>query len=48
MMVAAIAGGYAGARFARRLPALYVRLLVVAIGFGLAGYYLWKEFANSG
>jgi len=46
MMAAAIAGGYAGARFARRLPALYVRLLVVAIGFTLAGYYLWKEFVN--
>jgi uncharacterized membrane protein YfcA len=46
MAAAAITGGYIGARFARRLPALYVRLLVVAIGFGLAGYYLWKEFAN--
>jgi uncharacterized protein len=48
MMAAAITGGYVGARFARRLPALYVRLLVVAIGFALTGYYLWKEFANGG
>ena len=46
MMAAAIVGGYAGARVARRLPAIYVRLLVVAIGFALGGYYLWKEFAN--
>jgi uncharacterized membrane protein YfcA len=45
MAISAIVGGYAGARVARRLPALYVRLLVVAIGFGLGGYYLWKEFA---
>jgi uncharacterized membrane protein YfcA len=44
MMISAIVGGYAGARVARRLPALYVRLLVVAIGFGLGVYYLWKEF----
>ncbi|MBO0697579.1 MAG: sulfite exporter TauE/SafE family protein [Zavarzinella sp.] len=48
MVVAAIAGGYAGARVARRLPAIYVRILVVAIGFALGGYYLWKEFANGG
>jgi uncharacterized membrane protein YfcA len=45
MAAAAILGGYVGARFARRLPAFYVRLLVVVIGFTLAGYYLWKEFA---
>ena len=44
MAVAAIFGGYAGARMARRLPSFYVRLLVVAIGFFLGGYYLWKEF----
>ena len=45
MAAAAILGGYVGARSARRLPALYIRLLVVVIGFTLAGYYLWKEFA---
>jgi len=39
MAVAAVAGGYAGARVARRLPAVYVRWLVVAIGFGLSVYY---------
>jgi uncharacterized membrane protein YfcA len=46
MAVAAIAGGYVGARLARRLPAVYVRGLVIAIGFSLGGYYLWKEFVN--
>ncbi len=43
MAVAAIAGGYAGARVARRLPAVYARWAVIAIGFGLAGYYAWKQ-----
>lgn len=45
MAAAAVLGGYAGARVARRLPARYVRWLVVAIGFGLAGYYAWKQLA---
>jgi uncharacterized membrane protein YfcA len=38
MVVSAIAGGYAGAHVARRLPAAYVRWAVVSIGFGLAVY----------
>ncbi len=48
MAVAAIAGGYAGARVARRLPATYVRWVVIAIGFVLSGYYLWKQFGAKG
>ena len=44
MAAAAIAGGYAGARVARRLPAVYVRWAVVAIGFGLAVYYVLKKY----
>lgn len=47
MAAAAIVGGYLGARIARRLPAIYVRILVVIIGFALGGYYLWKEFVNT-
>lgn len=39
MVLAAILGGYAGARVARRLPAAYVRYAVIVIGFGLAAYY---------
>ena len=38
MSVAAIAGGYAGARTARRLKGEYVRAIVVAIGFAVAAY----------
>jgi hypothetical protein len=44
MAIAAIVGGYVGARVARRLPATYMRWVVVLIGFGLAGYYAWKQW----
>ena len=47
MVGASIAGGYLGASVARRLPAAYVRWTVVAIGFGLAGYYFVKQFGGS-
>ncbi|MCE9532895.1 MAG: sulfite exporter TauE/SafE family protein [Planctomycetes bacterium] len=44
MGIAAIIGGYLGARVARRLKAIYVRWIVIAIGFGLSAYYFWKQF----
>jgi len=44
MAVAAIIGGYFGARVARRLPASYVRYAVIVIGFGLAGYYFIRRY----
>lgn len=47
MAIAAIVGGYAGGRIARRLPASVIRLVVTLIGFSLAGYYLWKQFVVS-
>jgi uncharacterized protein len=46
MAVAAILGGYAGARVARKLPAKYVRWSVIVVAFGLAGYYAWKQFVK--
>jgi uncharacterized membrane protein YfcA len=46
MAVAAVIGGYLGAHFARKLPTVYVRALVIVIGFSLGGYYLWREFAG--
>ncbi len=46
MAVASTAGGYLGARGARRLRPEHVRMLVVAIGFGVAGYSFWKRFAQ--
>jgi hypothetical protein len=39
MAAAAVLGGYAGARVARRLPPGYVRWAVIGIGFGLSAYY---------
>jgi hypothetical protein len=46
MAAAAIVGGYAGARVARRLPASYVRYAVILIGFGLSAFYFIKEYAK--
>ena len=43
MSVAAIAGGYGGARTARRLKPVYVRTIVIAIGFGMSAYYFWQQ-----
>jgi uncharacterized membrane protein YfcA len=43
MALAAIAGGYLGARLAQRMPRQLVRWLVIAIGFGLAAYYFAKD-----
>ena len=44
MVVAAILGGYAGARVARRLPPSYVRYAVIAIGFTLSAYYFADRY----
>ncbi|HEY1191375.1 MAG TPA: sulfite exporter TauE/SafE family protein [Gemmata sp.] len=44
MSVAAILGGYLGARVARRLPASYVRYAVIVIGFGLSVFYFVKKY----
>jgi hypothetical protein len=41
----AIAGGYAGARVARRLQPQYVRYAVIGIGFGLAVFYFVRQYA---
>ncbi len=43
MALAAVGGGYLGARTARRLPGWVVRWVVVGIGFGLAAYYFAKQ-----
>jgi uncharacterized membrane protein YfcA len=45
MALAAIAGGYLGARTARRMPKGVVRAIVIVIGFGLAGFYFYKQLA---
>jgi uncharacterized membrane protein YfcA len=44
MAVASSIGGFGGAYVARRIDRRVVRAGVVAIGFGLAGYYFYKQF----
>jgi uncharacterized membrane protein YfcA len=43
MALAAIGGGYFGARVGRLLPRSLVRWVVILIGFGLAAYYFAKQ-----
>src|SRR6202034_1848306 len=45
MMIAAALGGYLGARYSRRLNPRFMRMLVVAIGLGMAAYFFWKQYA---
>ena len=44
MAAASIVGGYVGARLARKLSAAAVRKIVIAIGFGVAGYSFYRRF----
>ncbi len=45
MLGTAMLGGYAGASLARRLPAIWLRRLVVAVGSGLTIIYFFKTYA---
>jgi uncharacterized membrane protein YfcA len=47
MAVAAIVGGYVGARVARRLDSSVVRWVVILIGFGLAAHFFYKQWTPS-
>jgi uncharacterized membrane protein YfcA len=44
MAVAAILGGYLGARVARRLDSNIVRWVVILVGFGLAAHSFYKQW----
>src|SRR5439155_25017996 len=44
MSAAAILAGYLGAHYARRLNPNIVRWLVIAIGFALAGYFVYRQW----
>jgi hypothetical protein len=44
MIAAAILGGYAGARLARRTPPHMVRWFVVSVGFAVAGFSFYKQW----
>jgi uncharacterized protein len=45
MMLAAALGGYLGARYSRGLNPKLMRLLVVLIGYGMAAYFFWRQYA---
>jgi uncharacterized protein len=45
MLISAMAGGYAGATLARRLPAIWLRRFVVAVGTLLSAVYFFKTYA---
>ena len=45
MMIAAALGGFLGARYSRGLNPRFMRMLVVAIGLGMAAYFFWKQYA---
>jgi len=47
MAVAAIVGGYYGARMSLLLRPVVVRWIVIVLGFALAGYFFWNEFGPS-
>ena len=42
MLVTAVAGGYAGARLAQRLPAVWLRRFITTTGCLLTTYYFLK------
>lgn len=44
MLATAMIGGYAGASLARRLPALWLRRLVVTVGASLTAIYFFKTY----
>jgi len=47
MAMAALFGGYAGAKFAKRLSQASVRTIVICIGFGVAGLAFYRRFLTS-
>lgn len=46
MAITSVLGGYFGARVAKRMQPAHVRMIVIAIGFGVAGYSFWRRFAH--
>ena len=45
MMLAATAGGYAGAPLARALPKPAVRGVIATVGFGMSAIFFWRLIA---
>lgn len=45
MILAATIGGYVGAPVARTLPAVVVRMIVIAVGATMSAVFFWRAFA---
>jgi len=45
MMATSLVGGFVAAHYSRQVPGKYVRWLVIVVGFCLAAFYFWKQFA---
>lgn len=46
MAVAAIAGGYLGARLALLMKPMWVRWIVIVIGFSMSAFFFWRQFGS--
>lgn len=46
LMAASIIGGYGGAWLAQKVPAIYVRRLVIVVGTCMTGYYFWNIYGR--
>jgi len=44
MTLGAIAGGYFGAKYALRLPTIYIRVFVILVGIGMTIYFFRKAY----
>jgi uncharacterized membrane protein YfcA len=44
MIAAAIAGGWSGARLARRIPTRVVRAFVMLVGWSMTAYFTWRAY----
>jgi len=44
LTLGAVIGGYLSARVAQKLPQVYVRALVIAIGLGMTAYFFWRGY----
>lgn len=44
MIAGAVAGGYFGAHYAQKLPQLWIRRFVIAVGFSMTAYFFVKAY----
>jgi uncharacterized protein len=46
MIVGGIVGGYLGAHYAMKMPQIWIRWFVVAVGAGMTVYFFWKGYGG--